>query len=129
MTKRSFFTRTAKLFNLLGKPIRLRILMAIGRGEACVCHLESVLKTRQAYISQQLMALREAGLLETRREGKYIFYRLSDPGLLELVAEAAKIMGIAPEDMPSSGQPSKVPGCCCPHCEKETITIPMSEIN
>ena len=53
---------------------RLEILLLIGAGEACVCHLETRLGYRQAYISQHLMALRQAGLLASRRNGKYIFY-------------------------------------------------------
>jgi ArsR family transcriptional regulator len=128
MTKRSFYTRTAKLFSLLGNPIRLRILLAIGKDEACVCHLENLLKTRQAYISQQLMALREAGLLETRRDGKYIFYRLSNPELLELVLQAARLLDVTLEDIPINEHPEHVPGCCCPRCEKESLIIPSNSI-
>lgn len=46
--------------------------MAIGSSEACVCHLEAMPGYRQAVISQHLKALREAGVLGTRRGGKYI---------------------------------------------------------
>ena len=71
-------------------------LFAIGSQEACVCHLEKLLKKRQAYISQHLMVLREAGLLETRRDGKYIYYRLSSPEVLQLVRSAAVLDGMDP---------------------------------
>ena len=47
---------------------RIAILLAIGQGEACVCHLETALGWRQAYISQHLMALRKADILQDRRE-------------------------------------------------------------
>ena len=53
----------AQLLRAIDQPARLRILMAIGRSEACVCHLEAMLVLRQAYISQHLMALRHAGIL------------------------------------------------------------------
>ena len=114
--KTSFEKQTANLFSILGNPFRIKLLLAIGSGEACVCHLEAVLDQRQAYISQHLMALRKADLLKTRREGKYIYYQLSEPALLELVSQAGKFAGI----------PSPVPGttdemqsnCCCPHCSE-----------
>ena len=54
----------------IASPSRLVILLSIGDGEACVCHLESVLNKRQAYISQHLMALRQAGIITSRRDGR-----------------------------------------------------------
>lgn len=118
MKTQTYLSNTANLFSALGNPVRLRILMTIGTGEACVCHLENVLKKRQAYLSQQLMKLRESGLLETRREGKYIFYRLSDPALLDLVGSAAEIAGISPAEFESNARASYQPGCSCPQCKK-----------
>ena len=104
----------AALFRLLGQPARLRILQAIGDQEACVCHLESVLGLRQAYISQHLMALRDQGLVTTRREGKFIFYRLSDPELLNLIGDAGKIVGVT--FTTPTVQNSR---CSCPSCSSE----------
>ena len=46
--------KLASLFRTMGQAARLRIILAIGEGEACVCHLEAILGYRQAYISQQL---------------------------------------------------------------------------
>ena len=71
------YQRQANLFKLLMHPVRLAILDALSHDdEACVCHLEAVLHQRQAYISQQLMVLREAGLIDMRREGWNVYYRL-----------------------------------------------------
>ena len=78
------------LLETISKPARLRILSAIGQDEACVCHLEAVLGLRQSYISQHLMALRSAGLLDTRREGRYVYYSLCDERILALIAGAAE---------------------------------------
>ncbi len=50
----------SNIFRQLSQPSRIEILLAIGEGEACVCHLEAKLGMRQAYISQHLMALRDA---------------------------------------------------------------------
>jgi ArsR family transcriptional regulator len=110
-------TQIAELFKALSQPARIEILLAIGSGEACVCHLEAVLKLRQAYISQQLMALRQAGLLDTRREGRFIFYSLIDPELMGLIRLAAKALGIPEKKIvfASGGGPSL--DCGCPDCD------------
>ena len=77
----------ASLLETISPLTRLQILLAIGTGEACVCHLETALGLRQAYISQHLMALRKADILQDRREGRYIFYRLKDAALLDLITD------------------------------------------
>jgi len=94
----------------MAHPARLAILLSIGNDEACVCHLEALLGRRQAYISQHLMALRDAGILRTRREGKFIFYRLRDPMLLKLIELAAKMENVDISDVPTSAT------CNCPNC-------------
>ena len=89
----------SRIFRAISTPARIRILAGIGKGEACVCHLEALLDLRQAYISQQLMELRDAGLLETRREGRYIFYRLTEPLLFDLMIAMGGLLGISTDDL------------------------------
>jgi DNA-binding transcriptional ArsR family regulator len=86
------FTKLADLFSLLGQPSRLQILLVIGQGEACVCHIEAVLGLRQAYISQQLMGLRKAGLVTFHRDSRNIFYRLTQPKMVHILEQAAKLI-------------------------------------
>jgi DNA-binding transcriptional ArsR family regulator len=117
--ERHFPKAAVQLFRSLGQPARLEILMAIGAGEACVCHLEAALGQRQAYISQQLMALRNAGLVSTRREGRNIFYRLANREILGLIQEAGRIAGIREEELDFSYTASPLSNCCCPHCAPE----------
>lgn len=105
------YTRQAKLFKTLMHPVRLAILDTLGRDEACVCHLEAVLHQRQAYISQQLMVLREAGLIEVRREGWNAYYRLAGPAILPVLAAARAAVGEAP-----SQPPAVAANCSCPKC-------------
>ena len=112
----------SELFKALSQPARIEILLAIGSGEACVCHLEARLNMRQAYISQQLMALRQAGLLETRRDGRYIFYRLADPAALALISQAAQVLQIPAEKMARTGVELALAACPCPHCEPQPTT-------
>ena len=52
----------------------------------CVSDLEEQLQIRQPTLSQQLGVLRSEGVVDTRRQGKNIFYSVSDPALLEIVA-------------------------------------------
>ena len=106
----------SQLLRTLGQPARLQILLAIGKGEACVCHLEAVLGLRQAYISQHLMALRKAKILQTRREGRYIFYRLKDPKILDLVHLAGEVTSTAVPIRPLFTEATFVADCVCPTC-------------
>ena len=116
MSARPIEEQISQVLRAVSTPVRLRILMAIGEGEACVCHLETLLGMRQAYISQQLMSLRDAGLLETRREGRYIFYRLTRPELLSLLIEIGKLFGASAAEAESLLNTDPNPKCCCPLC-------------
>lgn len=107
----------------IGSPARIAILIAIGRGEACVCHLESILGWRQAYISQQLMTLRKAEILQDRRDGRYIYYRLTNEEILALVWDAARLSGLDPQSMDVLTNPPPSPTCECPHCTSEPAFI------
>ncbi|MFC4166314.1 metalloregulator ArsR/SmtB family transcription factor [Teichococcus aestuarii] len=68
----------AAFLKLFAHPDRLMIACALVEGEQPVSGLEALLGIRQPGLSQQLAALREAGLVATRREGKAVFYRLAD---------------------------------------------------
>ncbi len=118
MTELQLSSNTAKVSDFLqtisAQP-RLEIILTIGANEACVCHLEAFLGQRQAYISQHLMALREAGVLTARREGRFIFYRLADLELLDLIRHAARLAGVSIDSLGVSEQISS-PGCECPKC-------------
>ena len=110
MTNILLFDEITELFQAIGQPARLQILLAIGQGETCVCHLEATFGWRQAYLSQHLMALRKAGILLARRQGRYIHYRMANPAFLDLIRQAAQIQSTTlPELAPS-------PGCGCPNC-------------
>ncbi len=106
------FDPSAKLFKALMHPSRLMILETLRDGEQCVCHLEAVLGCRQAYISQHLMVLREAGLVEDRREGARIFYRVIKPEVFDLVDYAHRLSGASPIQINSI----KIDDCPCPKC-------------
>jgi DNA-binding transcriptional ArsR family regulator len=103
----------SQLFQTIGQPARLQILLAIGEEESCVCHLKATFGWRQAYLSQHLMALREAGLVTDRRESRFVFYRLADSRLLGILHQIAEIQKVTlPELSPS-------PTCDCPNCSSQ----------
>jgi ArsR family transcriptional regulator len=118
--------RIARLLRAIDQPARLQILMAIGSGEACVCHLEAALGMRQAYLSQHLMALRKARVLKTRRDGRYIFYRLSDPRLLDLIQLAAKMTAVEEDALQALIQADPLSQCECPHCAAEPQDVEVA---
>ena len=70
----------AAMFKVLGDPIRLRlsILLAV-HGEICVCRLADALDEPQFKISRHLGIMRAAGMVEARRDGTWMYYKLSAP--------------------------------------------------
>jgi len=107
----------------IASPQRIAILLAIGQGEACVCHLETALGWRQAYISQHLMALRKADILTDRREGRYVFYRLKSPSYLDFIYTSAKVCGLPQEDLTDLIQSQTYSSCECPHCSPALVPV------
>ena len=98
----------AALLRVLSHPARLQILDELRKEEACVCHLQVVLARPQAYVSQQLRVLREAGLVEDERDGMLVYYRLSDTEVKQLLDD---VLGPA-------GEPERLSACTCPHCSE-----------
>jgi ArsR family transcriptional regulator len=108
----------AQFLRALAHPARLRLLDALRDGEECVCHLTALLRQRQAYVSQQLMFLRRAGLIEDRKEGLRIYYRIKDPrvlNVLDAIDISARARGIASD-------PHGIAACPCPKCEAKKPT-------
>ena len=69
----------ANLFAALADPTRLRLLNLMAGREVCVCYFVEILRQGQPKISRHLAYLRKAGLVEARREGKWMHYRISPP--------------------------------------------------
>ena len=73
---------TATAFSALGDPHRLRIVDALRQGTLCVCELQARIRIAPNLLSYHLRVLRDAGLCEATRRGRWIDYRLVD-GRLE----------------------------------------------
>lgn len=71
--------RVTSLFKILGDPTRARLLYALlEAGEMCVCDLAAATETAETTVSQALRLLRASSVVSGRREGRNVFYRLSD---------------------------------------------------
>lgn len=79
--------RAAELLRALGDRQRLEILCELAHGERCVSELADG-ETNLSTVSQRLKTLRQAGLVERRRDGKHIYYRLADTHVHELIDNA-----------------------------------------
>jgi ArsR family transcriptional regulator len=108
------YDQQAELFKALAHPVRLQILDILRDGEHCVCHIEAVLGLRQAYISQQLTTLRQAGWVIDRKDGLRVYYRIADHAAVRLLDQTRGVLkrrGVTcmlPENTPQ--------GCPCPRC-------------
>ena len=74
-----------RLMKVLSNPDRLLLLCQLSQGERSVGELEDMLGIRQPTLSQQLGVLRNEELVQTRREGKQIFYRIADSRAQEVL--------------------------------------------
>ena len=114
------YGKLAHVTRAIAHPCRLRILEVLGQGEACVCHLTHVLGARQPYVSQQLMTLREAGMVQDRRDGVMVYYRLTCDCVGEVIVSMHRLLratGVEVDFPPLPERPS--PGCPCPACGGE----------
>jgi DNA-binding transcriptional ArsR family regulator len=111
------YKRQAIIFKALMHPARLAILEILRQGEACVCHIEALLGFRQAYISQHLAVLREAGLVQDRRDGWNVFYQVTGPELFDVLDISANLAG-----EPDAGHRVIITphNCPCPKCNSES---------
>ena len=130
MPEESLQSLQSNIFNALAHPVRLEILEILRNGEACVCHIQAMLDYRQSYISQQLNVLRQAGLVENRKDGLRVYYQTSNPLVYDLIDYAREFLfetgfwsaPFAEVQFPSTSNT----GCTCPRCttgEAENIDL------
>jgi ArsR family transcriptional regulator len=95
--------KPAFLFKTLSDSTRLRLLNLLAHGETCVCELTDTLRVVQPKVSRHLTHLKRAGLVEARRDGKWMYYRWAEPsdplvrhvlaGLGEWMAKDDRLIG------------------------------------
>lgn len=103
-------------FKALAHPERLRLLDALRGGDACVCHLEALLGRPQAYVSQQLAALRAVGLIRDRKEGQRVYYTIAD----------ARVRPLLEQFLGPARAPIQLSHCRCPECQAVALAAASS---
>jgi len=106
------------LFKALMHPARVSILDILRNGAQCVCHIEAHLGYRQAYISQQLAVLREAGLIQDTRDGLNVYYQITRPEVFAILDVARTMFDIP---IPRSPFDRARVECPCPKCANVTL--------
>jgi len=104
-----------RFFQALGDRTRLRLLNLIGDDEVCVCFFVEGLDTNQPKVSRHLAYLRRAGVVDARREGKWMHYRIvepSDPYAARILGELRTAMAEDPEMQRDRARLLKA--CCAP---------------
>ncbi len=110
-----------QLFKAFADETRLRILNLLAQGEQCVCEIQMVLRVPQPKISRHLAYLRRMGLIQERKEGKWVIYSLSEArgpvhdALLRCVRGCFQEVGTLKEDLARRSR-LKSPRCCSGEC-------------
>lgn len=112
----------SEFLKVLSHPTRLAILNILRDGEQCVCHMEATLNQRQAYISQQLMILKNARVIESRRDGLNLFYCVIKPEVFMLLDSLSSVTGITPK-LPRYKHTKT--NCPCPKCNTKPGKTPI----
>jgi len=75
----------------MAHPLRLKMLCLVGNQELSVLEIVEAVGTSQSNISQHLAILRDNGILEARRDGTKVFYRIADPRVVRMIALTREI--------------------------------------
>ncbi len=83
----------AEFFRALGNPARVRVLELLKGGEMTVGDLQAELGIDSSGASQHLSAMRRQGILEARKEGTSVYYRVRDPRIFQMLESARQVIG------------------------------------
>ena len=118
-----------KLFEALSDRTRLRLLNLLAQGEICVCFFTSILDAPQPTVSRHLAYLRRGGLVETRRDGRWIHYSLSRPGKeAESRVFDAVLRELASDPQMQRDVAALKRACCAPRLPKELADAPRPQL-
>lgn len=101
------------LFKALADRTRLRLLNLMGADEVCVCFFVEVLGTNQPKISRHLAYLRRAGVVASRREGKWMHYRIVSPSDEHAARVFGEVMGWLAEEREMRRDRTRLERVCC----------------
>ena len=105
-SSRAATDRAAELFHALSDETRLDLIHLLRKGERCVCDLTSALDAAQSRLSFHLKVLKDAGIVNDRKEGRWVHYELNE----EAFADAHRLLtGLEPQNVRHL---KKAEGCC-----------------
>ncbi len=116
----------------LSDETRLRILKLLERGELCVCEIVAAFDVGQPRVSFHLAALRNAGLVKDRKEGKWMYYRIDDSDLFRRFLLLSVLEKIPDKTLREDRQRLKefqataLEDMAAPHCCKKASARPQS---
>jgi ArsR family transcriptional regulator, arsenate/arsenite/antimonite-responsive transcriptional repressor len=82
------------VFRALGDPTRLRVIELLAGGQRCACEIQAALDVSANLLSHHLKVLREAGLIDGERRGRWIDYRLEPDGVAATAARLHALIGV-----------------------------------
>jgi ArsR family transcriptional regulator len=126
MAKRRQGYPLERLFSALADRTRLRLLNLMADREVCVCYFIDVLKAPQPTISRHLAYLRRAGLVASRKDGKWMHYRLSPPADAKVAAILRTTINSLREEHETQLDLQALGAACCgPKSLVELIGAPL----
>lgn len=113
MTTRAATFNIELFFQALGDKTRLRLLNLMGDQEICVCYFVEILEQAQPKISRHLAYLRRAGIVEARRDGKWIHYRIVMPPNIGAAQVLRQTLSWLKEEKSMQADRARLSKACC----------------
>jgi ArsR family transcriptional regulator, arsenate/arsenite/antimonite-responsive transcriptional repressor len=112
---------TTALLAALGSEYRMRMVELLATGERCVCEITPHFPTSFSVVSHHLSVLAQAGVVVSRRDGRWMRYRLADDSVLELLGLARQLARQCKSGRRTSRRPkASERGPCCGRTERKT---------
>ena len=92
VTPQEVYKRKAQIIKALGHPSRLMMIDALAEGEKCVCELQQLVGADMSTVSKHLSVLRNAGLVDDRKQGLQVFYSLRVPCIINFFGCVEAVM-------------------------------------
>lgn len=92
MTRTEVYKHKAQIIKAMGHPSRLMMIDALAEGEKCVCELQQIVGSDMSTVSKHLSVLRNAGLVDDRKQGLQVFYSLRVPCIINFFGCVEAVM-------------------------------------
>jgi ArsR family transcriptional regulator len=107
------YERRARIIKAMAHPSRLIMLEALAGGERCVCDLQALVGADISTVSKHLAVMKSAGLVEVRKQGLWMYYRLRVPCIMEFMTCVEAVLQ-SDDGRPASVKARRRSSCCVP---------------